>query len=511
MANRRFEMFEIRQVIVRLRLGETDRAVARDQRVSRKKVAAIREVAAARGWLDSHTPMPGDDELAERFARYRPSPQTVSSVERYGEQVLTWAGQGIQTTTIYQALRRQYGYEGSLSSVYRFVHANAPAPKATVILEFAPGEVAQVDFGAGPPLADRHTGAMTASWIFVMTLAYSRHAYAEFVRNQKVETWLACHRRAFEWFGGVSARVSVDNAKCAIVKASFHEPCAQRAYAEFAEGWGFLISACPPRRPQLKGRVERGVGYIKGSFVPLRQFRDLEDANEQLHAWLLGEAGNRCHGTTREAPLKRFREVEQALLKPLPDNPPDVLAWARVKLYGNCHVHFENCFYSAPFRLISKILDLKLGASTVQLFYNRQLVAIHPRLVRPGDRSTQNEHMPPQAVAWLMRDPQWCLKQAEEVGPRCHALVTRLLSDSVMHYLNAAQGVLRLQRRYGPKRLEEACARALAFDSASYRTVKQILETGADLHPLPPAAPKPLPSPYTGSARFSRNLRDLLH
>lgn len=120
-----------------------------------------------------------------------------------------------------------------------------------------------------------------------MTLAWPRHQYAEFVRDQTVATWLGCHRRAFEWFGGCVSRVIIDNAKCAITKACVHDPQVQRAYAECAEGYAFKIDACPPEDSAKKGIVESGVKFIKRSLVPLREFRDLADANRQLHAWVM--------------------------------------------------------------------------------------------------------------------------------------------------------------------------------------------------------------------------------
>jgi transposase len=110
----------------------------------------------------------------------------------------------------------------------------------------------QVDFGAGPPITDVHTGEIFKTWFFVMTLAWSRHQYAEFVRDQTVATWLGCHRRAFEWFGGVALRVTIDNAKCAITRACVYEPEVQRSYGECAEGYGFKIDPCPPRDLQKK-------------------------------------------------------------------------------------------------------------------------------------------------------------------------------------------------------------------------------------------------------------------
>ena len=115
-----------------------------------------------------------------------------------------------------------------------------------------------------------------------------------------------------------AARLTIDNPKCAITRACYHDPEVQRAYAECAEGYGFKIEPCPVRDPKKKGRVESAVKYVKRSFVPLREFRDLADANAQLRAWLLGPAGNRVHGTTHEQPhrSRNARTSEQIDIAP---------------------------------------------------------------------------------------------------------------------------------------------------------------------------------------------------
>ena len=241
-----------------------------------------------------------------------------------------WYTAGIQGTTIHATLARNHGFTGSYSAVYRFLHQLVvdEVPPVPLRLTFKPAEAAQVDFGAGPLITDVDTGEIFKTWFFVMTLAWSRHQYAEFVRDQTVATWLGCHRRAFEWFGGAVSRVTIDNANCAITRACVYEPEVQRSYGECAEAYSFKIDPCPPRDPQKKGIVEAGVKYIKGSFLPLREFRDLADANRQLHEWVMTQAGNRIHGTTREAPLTRFAEVEKSLLTALPDVPPQLATWA---------------------------------------------------------------------------------------------------------------------------------------------------------------------------------------
>ena len=248
-------MYQYRQIIQRLRLGESDRAISRAERVGRVKVAALRELAAQRGWLDPAGPMPEDASLAAGVGAAQRPPQNLSTVEPFRAQLLAWHARGIQATTMHRALVRNHGYAGSVHAVYRFLEREGQSTaQATVMLDFPVGESAQVDFGQGPVITERRTGETFKTWIFVMTLAWSRHQYAEFVRDQKVETWLACHRHAFEWFNGCPLAVRVDNPKCAITRACYYEPEVQRAYDQLALGYSFRIDPCPVRDPQKEVR-----------------------------------------------------------------------------------------------------------------------------------------------------------------------------------------------------------------------------------------------------------------
>jgi hypothetical protein len=94
--------------------------------------------------------------------------------------------------------------------VYRFVQSVKPSrPKVTMPLDFAVGEAAQIDFGTGPELVDPETGENVKTHFFLMTLCWSRHQYAEIVLDQKLPTWLECHRHALEWFGGVPGKLII--------------------------------------------------------------------------------------------------------------------------------------------------------------------------------------------------------------------------------------------------------------------------------------------------------------
>lgn len=163
-------------------------------------------------------------------------------------------------TTIHQTLVDQF--EVCRELLFRSpsgAEAEAPSTEATCILDFALGEAVQVDFGKGPDITDAFTGKTFKTWIFVMTLCFSRHLYAEIVTDQKVSTWLSCHRRAFEFFNGVPAKVIIDNLEVRHYQGLLPGPGSAKIVRGTGRGIWFFDLPCPPRDPQKKGRVEAGV------------------------------------------------------------------------------------------------------------------------------------------------------------------------------------------------------------------------------------------------------------
>jgi transposase len=395
---------------------------------------------------------------------------------------------------IHQRLRTEHGYPGSYSTLRRFVvRIEAKDPEGFIRLEVGPGEEAQVDFGSAGEMVDPRTGEVRRTWAFVMTLSHSRHQYAVFVFDQKIETWLRCHREAFEFFGGVPAKIILDNLKAAIVQAVLHDPVVQRSYRECAEHYGFLISPCRPRTPRHKGKVESGVRYLKRNFLAGRSFRDLTEANARLAEWVEQVAGVRIHGTTKERPLARFLEVERAALLPLPVCGFDLGVWKKVKLHPDCHVVVDGAYYSAPHRLIGEQLWARTNGRDVLIFHEYERIASHP-WTRPGTRRTILDHYPPDKLAWLLASPRWCQEKAAAVGHATAELIDRLLGERPLDRLRSAQAILRLADKYGSPRLERACRRALHFHEVAYAPIKRILEHGLEAEPLPPdtAAAAPL-------------------
>jgi hypothetical protein len=157
-------MYEYRQVIHRMRMGQRDRAIAKSKLMGRLKCAQVRAVAEGKGWLGD-MPLPDDRELAKVFDSSKGTNPTRQSLSlAHEEQIKQWIGQGIWMTTIYRALVDRFGFTGSYSSVRHLVRKlRAQSPKATCILDFAPGEAAQVDFGKGPTITDVFTGEVIST------------------------------------------------------------------------------------------------------------------------------------------------------------------------------------------------------------------------------------------------------------------------------------------------------------------------------------------------------------
>jgi len=486
--SRRKNMMDIREIVRRVRAGQSDRAIGREMRIDRRTVARYRVWAEAQGLLEGDLPELGElhQLLAETLPEAKP-PQNLSSVEPYREVVEKLRKQGVEIAAVHQRLVER-GFTGSYYAVYRFVQQLEPRePEATVRVEVAPGEEAQVDFGSAGVMLDEE-GNLRKAWAFVMTLSHSRHQFVYFVFDQKVRTWLDCHRRAFEYFGGVPKKIVLDNLKAAITRACVNDPQVQQAYRECAEHYSFLIAPNRPATPRHKGKVEKGgVHYVKRNFLAGKETLTRQQANRDVLLWCENTAGKRKHGTTREQPLVRFEDVEKAALQSLPQPPFDPGTWKLLKLHRDCHLVFEGSYYSAPFAYIGQQLRVRAGNRHVQIFtQDFQLIAAHDRAAQPGTFCTHDDHLPPHLVPGLRLNRDACLTQAQEIGEATLEVVTTLLDDPVVERLYTVGRLLRLRETYGEQRLEAACRRALAFGDPAYMTVKRILTQGLDGQPLPP-------------------------
>jgi transposase len=499
----RIHMNQMRDLIQRLKAGESERRIAQDMGLSRPTIHKYHELAKKEGYLEKGAQVPEDETLLKVLGPGPKPPRIVSSLEPYGEVVKTLRKQEVEMVAIWQRLRENYGYTGSYSAVRRFVAHLDPKPAEAYVRVHTPaGEEMQVDFGSVGSLYDPSSGQIRTAYVFVATLSYSRHQYAELVFDQKVITWIGLHRHAFEYFGGVPRRVVPDNLKAAVSKVLVQDAVLGEAYRQMALYYGFLISPTRPYTPRHKGKVENGVHYVQRNFMAGQAFADIDCANRHLKTWIQEVAGVREHGTTHEAPLKLFREYEQMTLLALPTEPFSLCEIRVAKVHPDCHVVVAGSYYSAPYVYVGQKLDVYVRERVVELYHGQKLVATHVRCQKAGQWQTRQEHYPENKAAYLARTPDVCHQIAARLGPASSKVVEMLLAERPLDHLRSVQAILKLEESVGALRLEAACARAVHYGDPHYRRIKEILNAALDCEPLPgPTSVQPtLPHAFARSA-----------
>lgn len=498
MSARRTDMHRLQEAVRLHRLGQIKRQIAGQLQIGRDTLARYFVAFKKAGILDgSAEELPDTVHLrttaAEHIARKKAKQQT-SSVERWRTKIEAMAKAGAGPTAIFDFLRtHEDEYAGSLSAVKRLCASlgrnQAPKPNDVAIpVTMQPGEIAQVDFGYSGLRFDPLKRVMRKSWIFVLTLAYSRLSYAEFVFDQKIDTWLAVHVNAFECLGGVPAVIVPDNLKSAVIRALFGidtEAVLNRSYRELARAYGFRIDPTPARSPEKKGRVERDVKYVKNNFLTTLDSVDIKEDQKQLMHWLREVAWTRRHGTTGHAPIEMFNEEERGALLPLPPRRWDPVIWKPVTVHRDSHVQVDGAFYSAPWRLLGQKIWVRCTRTSVAIWSNDEHLWTHPRVLR-GKHQTIEGHLPEGRRELRHRSRGFWEQRARSMGEDVERLAKKVFdSDDVLLQLRRVQAIVTHLEGFPVARAQNAARRALHFDSLEYRSIKSILAKGLDYEPLP--------------------------
>jgi len=300
------------------------------------------------------------------------------------------AAHDYSATQLFERLREQ-GYGGRYTILKTYVRqVRPPRAEAFLTLHFAPGQCAQVDWGSWGSIRVGNTRRRLS--FFALVLCHSRQLYVTFTLGQSQEQWLACHEQAFEYLGGVPAEIMVDNCKTAVLaRPGGAAPVFNPTYVDFAQHHGFAIKACAPRRPQQKGRVENGVGYIKKNFLAGLELGDFAALNPAARVWLETVANVRLHGETGRRPQEMFAG-EKSHLRPLPLAPYDAALVRPVRATNRCRVVVDTNRYSVPPACAGQLLTLKLYAGRLRLLSGDTLVAEHLRSYEKRQDIEQPDH-----------------------------------------------------------------------------------------------------------------------
>lgn len=373
-----------------------------------------------------------------------------------------------------------------------------------------PGACCEADYkGRRPGLGywDPAQGTFVVCELFGAVLGFSQYLSVDVTRTQQKGDFLGSMDRAYRAFGGIPRITVTDNLKTAVNRGDRYDPDVNPDFTGFCRHYGTVAIPTRPRKPKDKNLIEGALGlFWRWIRADLSRQRFLSLSALRAFVLLQEERFNgrvqRRYGQSRRQRL----EEERTVLAPVPDEPYEVCCWKKAKLHADCHVQVAKNFYSAPFTLRGQVLEVRITATAIELFYRQERVAVHVRQPsnQQGRYTTDGRHLPPSQKALLEHVPQRLREESQKIGPETAALVDRLftLGNHPLRYLRRVQGLLRFARAVPIDRLEQAIRTCGQFgeDLPNCRTLEGLIASPL----IPPAPVDPVvrkPNPYLrGSA-----------
>ena len=356
------------------------------------------------------------------------------------------------------------------------------------IIQHKAGEQIEVDWaGVRPYWQDPDSGEKVYGWLFAAVLPFSGLGFAYVTPDMKMPSWIQCHIKMYEFFGGVTTILTPDNLKTGITKHTRDELVINSTYQDMAEYYGTVVVPARVRAPKDKSQVENLVYQFEKDVIGrLRncQFFSIDEYNEQL--MLEVERFNnkpfqKKEGTRRSV----FNEVEKAALLPLPHRRYELATYRTAIVQSNSHVAYQKNYYSAPYQYLGKEVTLKITSHRLVILHNKEVLSEHELIWNKiGAYSTIPTDMPVHSNAYGEWNSTRYLNWAKSKGPNVYEVVYRIFASTTVeqqHY-RTVHSILKLASTYSDQRLDEACKLAIQqMNRPRYRDTKHILETGEDL------------------------------
>jgi len=472
MANQ-LKMAMIEAIIALLGRGWSYRRIARELGIHRETVARydrLRRQEPAKPAISTagSDPDPGPKPaiVTAGFPEENRPPGRQSHCASHTEFIQDKLDVGLSAQRIFQDLVSEKGFPGSYSSVKRYVRrlgATTPLPFRRI--ECAPGEEAQVDFGAGPWVVE--DGHKRRTHVLRITLSHSRKSYSEAIFRQTTEHFIRCLENAYRAFGGVSTTLVVDNLKAAVKNPDWFDPELNPKIVAFARHYGIVILPTKPYTPRHKGKIESGIKYVKNNALKGRRFASLAEVNRFLAHWEASVADTRIHGTTKKHVRTVFETLERPALQPLPADPFPFFHEARRKVHRDGHVEVAKAYYSVPPEYLGRTVWVRYDARLVRVYNDRfEQIATHSRSA-PGRFRTDRSHVPREKISGVERGVGYLVSKAARIGSGADRWARAMLDERGIEGVRVLQGFVALARKHPAAVINRASL--IALDGGLFR------------------------------------------
>lgn len=388
----------------------------------------------------------------------------------------------IKPKTAYEILKEQEQLTGSYSTFKRFIREKDikwEKPKLMIRIELPPGDEAQLDYGKMGRLEDKKSGKKKTVYAFISVLSHSRHHFIQFVYKQNEQSFTDSVIDSFEYYGGVTKWISIDNLKAGVIKPDLYDPKLNRTLQDAIEYYQTFINPCRVGKSTDKGKVERGVPGARELFRKLKILHpdaDLKELNKYALIWCQETYGRKKHGTTNLEPLQVFEGIEKQTLKSLPEERFNITVWKEVKVHPDQFIQFEKKRYGLPEKYRGATLWAKKQCNMIYIYKNYQLIK---QFVIPKKHYAYDPNDFPEIKREMMEGnyPEYLLKQAKDYGEGAYQFIKHILTPHA--YLNArrAQGILEIMKKYRfQKYFNYVCGRARVYSVTNPKIFKKMLE-----------------------------------
>lgn len=413
-------------------------------------------------------------EVIEKQVRDRSS-----GFNGYHEQIRKWLDKKVSRRRMYELITGNSEIAQTYDCLCKYIQQHFPkTPQAFGVLTTQPGETAEVDFGyAGlkPINLPGETLRFAKTWFLSVRLNHSRLAYREMTHDQKVSTFTTGITHAFEFFGGVPKRLKIDNLRAGVVKNQHYDLQFNPDFLDWANYYGVVINPCAPYHPEQKGGVESDIKYIANNFLVERHFSDWNDLSFQFKTWSNEYANKRIHGVTKKVPNEVFRSEEKATLQALPSSAFAVYNRCERKVGSNCHVFFQNHYYSVPAKLVGKLVTLRFSDTLIRITYLGEEIACHLMSKEVGAFTTCRSHLPNYKCYGVTEYQQKNEAKMADIGEFAHQYFQQILVKHDQYWFRSVRIILGLAHEYGNQAVNLSLERALAYKVTDAAMVKRIV------------------------------------
>lgn len=482
MANQ-LKMAMVNAILTLKQRGWSGRRIARELGIDRETVARYVNLPGADSKPATNAPTGSEGSKPANAPigfvdQDSPKSGPESQCEPYRKVVEDKVKEGLSHQRIWQDLIDAYGFEGSYYSVRRFVKrlgGDRPIPFRR--MECMPGDEAQIDFGTGAPIL-RLDDKRKRPHVFRIVLSFSRKGYSEAVYRQTTENFIRCLENAFWHFGGAPKTLVIDNLKAAVDKADWYDPDVHPKIQSFCEHYGTVILPTKPYMARHKGKIERGIGYVKDNALRGRTFCSLQEQNQHLLNWETYIADTRIHGTTRKQVGKLFREEEKGTLLPLPAGRFPCFQEAKRSVHRDGHIEVQKSYYSVPPEYTGREVWARWDGHLVRIFNGRmEQIIIHAQ-VEPGKFQTLQQHIHSQKRSTIEKGTVWLLQKASLIGTHADQWAQAMLKARGIQGIRVLVGLLSLVNHYDSNSIDRACEIALTHNAFRLKTIRGLIQRG---------------------------------